>query len=123
MIKATFKITGDTIHKEVIKAIAEFQQDEYVVQYEFGSGVVFMFEQYKRSLSNFVLNVILDFAVNPNEKEFVIQCFAMGANNRAELNVINYEKSTIEDLRAHMFGYSNRNNCDWQIDELIFVTQ
>lgn len=121
MTKATLRIAGDNVHEEVVKSIANFQQDEYVIHYEFDSGSVFMFEQYKRSLSNFVLNVILDFSINPLINEFEIQCFAMGAKNRAELNMINYEKSTIEDLRLHLFGYAKRNNLNWQIEELIYV--
>lgn len=121
MKKATFKITGDNIQSELIKAIANFQQDEYAVQYEFDSGSVFMFEQYKRSLSNFVLNVILDFSKNSKKDEFVVQCYAMGEKNRAEINLINFEKSSIEDLRSHMFGYSKRNEWVWQIEELKYV--
>lgn len=121
MTKATFKITGENIREEVTKAIGEFQQDEYVEQYEFDSGMVFMFEQYKRALSNFVLNVVLDSSISSKKNEFIIQCFAMGAKNRAELNLINYEKSTIEDLRYHMFGYSKRNNQNWEIEELKYV--
>ena len=121
MIKATLKIKGENIQEKVINAVADFQNDEYVVQYQFDSGCVFMFEQYKKSLSNFVLNVILDFSMNIKNDEIIIQCFAMGEKNRAELNLINYEKSTIEDLRYHMFGYSKRNNQNWEIEELKYV--
>ena len=121
MIKATFKLKGEDLFEELSNAVIDFQDDEFATRYEFESGVIFMFEQKKRSLTNFALNVILDYSKsNKEDKEFTIQCIAMGAKNRAEIHLLNIEKSTIKDLRAHMFGYSERNNCNWEIEELVF---
>ena len=107
MVKATFKIKGDNLMELLTQSLVEFQDDEFTVQYQFESGIVFMFEQKKRSVSNFALNVILDNSiVNQINNEFTVRCYALGEKDSMQINLMNIEKSTIKNLRYHMFGFS-----------------
>lgn len=122
MTKASFTLRGNNIRKEILAATADFQTDNYVVRHDFDSGTVFMFEQFKRSVNNFVLNVIIDFSIETSHPdEFVLQCIAMGGKNRGEIVLLfNLEKSIMVDFRAHFFGYCDRYNFNWAIGELQF---
>lgn len=122
MVKATLQIKGENLLKILPQAVKEFQDDEYAIRYEMDSALLFMFEQKKRSVSNFAFNVILDFSIEgQTENEFTIQCYAMGHRDRGTIQLINIEKSTINDFRYHFFGYSERNKCGWEIGELVFL--
>ena len=121
MKKATFTIQGEGIHECILEAIADFQKDEYIVRYDFGTAILFMFDQYKCSIPNFALNVIVDFSLEPlKNDEIILQCIAMEGNNRHEIRLIDIEKSLLHDFRAHFFGYRERHNCPWEITEMIF---
>jgi hypothetical protein len=82
-----------------------------------------MFEQFKRSVDNFVLNAIVDFSIETSHPdELILQCFAMGGKNRGEIVLFfNLEKSIMVDFRAHFFGYCDRYNFKWEIGELTYV--
>jgi len=121
MTKTNITIKGKNIIDVILSATSDFQQDEYVQRYDFTSGTIFMFEQFKRSLDNFVLNVIIDFSLNPKESnEILIQCIAMGGKDRGDIQFINLEKSIMVDFHAHFYGYRDRHNCDWEIGELTY---
>lgn len=123
MKKATFTITGEGIRETILEATADFQQDEYVARYDFGAVSVFMFEQYKTSTPNFALNVIIDFSIEPTRtNEIRLECIAMGAKNRHEINWFDLEKSLLGDFRAHFFGYRDRHDCQWEISDLAFFS-
>lgn len=120
MTKATFTITGNDLKTTVFHSVKEFQEDDYAIHYEMEHGVIFMFDQYKRATSNFALNIIVDYNTTSPQETITIQCFALGAKNKGEIQLINYEKSTIEDFHAHLFGFSKRNKLNWKISELFF---
>ena len=88
MIKATIKIKGE-VHKELLtQSIKEFQDDKYAFHYELENGSVFMLEQFKKSIRNFALNIIIDYSKMSAEKdEIKIQCFSLGENNRNEISL------------------------------------
>ena len=119
MVKASFTISGKNIREEIIAATEDFQRDEFVVSYDFESGTIFMSDQFKRSVENFALNVIVDFTLDSREKdELLIQCVALGGKNRGSFQLVNLEKSILVDFRAHFFGYRDRKSCEWEISEL-----
>lgn len=121
MTKANIEITGGFVRNNITEAIKNFQRDEYSVDYAFGESTVFMFEQYKRSITNHVLNIVLDFEMNRNEHEFTVQCIAMGERDRTSISFLSYEKSIIKDLSAHLFNYAKKNELHWQISEIQFI--
>lgn len=105
-----------------MQSIKEFQDDKYATHYELENGSVFMLDQYKKSITNFALNIILDYSkMSPEGDEIVVQCYALGEKNRTEINLFSLGKSTIKDLHAHLFVFSKNNNCDWKVEEPIFL--
>lgn len=121
MTKASFKISGTLVKENLVLSLIDFQNDEYAIHYQLDTASIFMFDQFKRALPNFAFNVILDNSkMSPNGNEMIVQCFALGAKNRSKFRFLNQEKSTINDLYSHMFWFSNKHNCNWEIGELNF---